>query len=78
MGNLQPGERLLVHGGAGGVGIAAIQLALEHSVQIFSTVGSECKREFLKDVRSGACNQLRSSLILSNTSVIKQTVKALR
>jgi len=48
MGNLQPGERLLVHGGAGGVGIAAIQLALEHSVQIFSTVGSECKREFLR------------------------------
>ena len=27
MGNLQPGDRILVHGAAGGVGIAAIQLA---------------------------------------------------
>jgi NADPH:quinone reductase-like Zn-dependent oxidoreductase len=47
MGNLQPGDRLLVHGGAGGVGMAAIQLALEHPVEIFTTVGSERKKEFL-------------------------------
>lgn len=27
MGNLQPGDRILIHGAAGGVGIAAVQLA---------------------------------------------------
>jgi NADPH:quinone reductase-like Zn-dependent oxidoreductase len=50
MGNLQPGDRLLVHGGAGGVGVAAIQLALEHPVEIFSTVGSERKKRFLNEL----------------------------
>jgi len=48
MGNLGPGARLLIHGGTGGVGLAAVQLALEDSVQIFSTVGSERKKKFLQ------------------------------
>ena len=45
--NLQPGERVLIHGAAGGVGIAAIQLARHLGAEIFATAGSEEKREFV-------------------------------
>ncbi len=37
---LQPRERLLVHGGAGGIGTMAIQLATALSAKIFTTAGS--------------------------------------
>jgi len=38
--NLQPGESLLVHGGGGGVGTAAIQLARATGVRVYITAGS--------------------------------------
>ncbi len=38
---LRPGERLLVHGGAGGVGTAAIQLARAAGARVTATVRSE-------------------------------------
>ena len=44
---LQPGEKVLIHGAAGGVGIAAIQLAKWCGAQIFATAGSDEKRDFL-------------------------------
>ncbi len=37
---LQPGERMLVHGGASGVGTAAIQLAREAGCTVFATAGT--------------------------------------
>ncbi len=46
--NLQKGERLLIHGAAGGVGLAAIQVAKHIGVQIFATAGSDEKRDFLR------------------------------
>ncbi|MBS0323324.1 MAG: SDR family NAD(P)-dependent oxidoreductase [Proteobacteria bacterium] len=46
--NLQPGERVLIHGGAGGVGIAAIQLARHLGAEIFATAGSDDKRDFVR------------------------------
>lgn len=45
---LQPGESLLIHGAAGGVGIAAIQIARHLGAEIFATAGSEEKRDFLR------------------------------
>ena len=42
---LRPGERLLVHGGAGGVGTAAIQLARVIGVNVTATVRREELRE---------------------------------
>ncbi|HWD66120.1 MAG TPA: NAD(P)H-quinone oxidoreductase [Solirubrobacteraceae bacterium] len=42
---LQMGERLLVHGGAGGVGTAAIQLAREAGVRVVATVRNQDCRE---------------------------------
>jgi putative PIG3 family NAD(P)H quinone oxidoreductase len=37
---LQPGERLLVHGGTSGIGTCAIQLAARHGAVVTVTVGS--------------------------------------
>ncbi len=48
MARLRAGERVLIHGGAGGVGIAAIQLAQHLGAEIFATAGSDEKREFLR------------------------------
>ena len=40
---LQPGERLLVHGGSGGIGTFAIQLASAMSAKVFTTAGTSEK-----------------------------------
>lgn len=40
---LQPGERFLVHGGSGGIGTMAIQLASALSAKVFTTAGSAAK-----------------------------------
>jgi len=45
--NLQAGERVLIHGAAGGVGIAAVQFARHLGAEVFATAGSEEKREFV-------------------------------
>lgn len=48
--HLQKGERVLIHAGAGGVGLAAIQIAQHIGAEIFATAGSERKRQFLRDL----------------------------
>lgn len=48
--NLQPGETVLIHAGAGGVGLAAIQIAQNIGATIYATAGSDTKREFLRDL----------------------------
>ncbi|KAL1862392.1 Type I Iterative PKS [Paecilomyces lecythidis] len=48
LGHLQTGDRVLIHAGAGGVGQAAIMLAQMAGADIFVTVGSVDKKEFLK------------------------------
>lgn len=40
---LQPGERLLVHGGTSGIGTMAIQLGVRHGCEVVVTVGSPHK-----------------------------------
>ncbi|MET3119274.1 phthiocerol/phenolphthiocerol synthesis type-I polyketide synthase C [Undibacterium sp. GrIS 1.8] len=45
---LQPGEKVLIHGAAGGVGIAAIQYAKWIGAEIHATAGSDEKRDFLR------------------------------
>lgn len=42
---LRPGETFLVHGGAGGIGTFAIQLAARSGARVFTTVGSPEKGE---------------------------------
>ncbi|KAI0393705.1 reducing type I polyketide synthase 10 [Xylariaceae sp. FL0594] len=45
--HLQAGETVLIHSGAGGVGIAAIQLALEAGATVYTTVSTDEKKEYL-------------------------------
>ena len=47
-GNLRHGSKVLIHSGSGGVGQAAISIALYYGCKVFTTVGSAKKREYLK------------------------------
>lgn len=46
-GNLAPGQAVLVHGGAGGVGHVAIQIAKYYGAKVAATVSSPEKKEFV-------------------------------
>lgn len=48
--NLSAGETVLVHAGASGVGIAAIQLCHALGTRVLTTVGSEAKATFTRDL----------------------------
>jgi acyl transferase domain-containing protein len=50
LGRLNKGERVLIHSAAGGVGLAAVQIAQRAGAEIFATAGSSEKREFLKSI----------------------------
>lgn len=45
---LASGQRILIHAAAGGLGLAAVQLAKAMGAEIFATAGSEAKRDFLR------------------------------
>jgi NADPH2:quinone reductase len=51
---LKPGERLLVHGGAGGVGTAAIQLARAAGARVYATVRNPDLRERVAELGAEA------------------------
>ncbi len=46
--HLRPGETLLVHGGAGGVGLAALQYARHLGARVIATAGTPAKRDLLR------------------------------
>ncbi|XTI73124.1 type I polyketide synthase [Acidithiobacillus sp. AC3] len=48
LGRMARGERVLIHGAAGAVGLAAIQIAQFHGAEVFATAGSAAKRDFLR------------------------------
>ncbi|KAM3420749.1 hypothetical protein BST61_g3997 [Cercospora zeina] len=48
LGGLSAGKKVLIHSAAGGVGIAAVQLARYAGAEVFVTVGSAEKRAYLK------------------------------
>ena len=47
---LSRGERVLIHAAAGGVGLAAVQLALNSGAEVFATAGSPEKRALLRSM----------------------------
>lgn len=49
-GALNPGERVLIHAAAGGVGSAAVQIARELGAFVFATTRGEAKRAFLSEL----------------------------
>lgn len=48
-GKMKKGDKVLIHSGTGGIGQAAIHLALYEGCEVFTTVGNVEKRQFIKD-----------------------------
>lgn len=51
---LKPGERLLVHGGASGIGTTAIQMATAHGAHVIATAGSQAKCRLCSELGAGS------------------------
>ena len=47
---IEPGESVLIHGAAGGVGLAAVQIASWCGARIYATAGSDEKRDLLRQL----------------------------
>jgi phthiocerol/phenolphthiocerol synthesis type-I polyketide synthase C len=47
VGRLSPGERVLIHSATGGVGLAAVSIAKMIGARVYTTAGSDAKRELL-------------------------------
>jgi len=47
---VSPGERVLIHAAAGGVGLAAIQIARRLRAEIYATAGDDNKRAYLRSL----------------------------
>jgi acyl transferase domain-containing protein/NADPH:quinone reductase-like Zn-dependent oxidoreductase/surfactin synthase thioesterase subunit/acyl carrier protein len=50
VGRLAAGERILVHAGTGGVGLAAIDIARSLGAEVLATAGSDRKRAYLREL----------------------------
>jgi acyl transferase domain-containing protein/threonine dehydrogenase-like Zn-dependent dehydrogenase len=48
--SLRAGQRVLIHAAAGGVGMAAVQIALRCGAEVFATAGSDDKRARLRSL----------------------------
>ena len=48
--HLKPGETLLVHGGASGIGTTAIQMAKAHGARVFATAGDAAKVKLCQEL----------------------------
>ncbi|MGL6234708.1 MAG: SDR family NAD(P)-dependent oxidoreductase [Segniliparus sp.] len=57
---LQPGEKVLVHGAAGGTGMGAVQVALRMGAVVYATAGSEERRQAALDLGATAAFDSRS------------------
>jgi NADPH2:quinone reductase len=69
--DLQPGETVLVHAGAGGSGSAAIQLAAHRGAKVFATAGSDEKVALCRDL--GAAVAINYSAIDFADVVLTET-----
>jgi putative PIG3 family NAD(P)H quinone oxidoreductase len=67
LGRLRGGERLLVHGGSSGIGLAAIQLARHLGAHAIVTVGSEQKAQFCRDYGADAAINYRTEDFAART-----------
>jgi len=67
LGNLRRGERLLVHGGSSGIGLAALLLAQHVGAQALVTVGSDDKAQFCRDYGAQAAINYRTEDFAART-----------
>jgi putative PIG3 family NAD(P)H quinone oxidoreductase len=60
-GRLKAGETILIHGGAGGIGTMAIELAVAFGARVYATAGSEAKCEACKKLGAAAAINYRAT-----------------
>lgn len=68
---MKPGESVLIHGGAGGIGHMAIQIAATLGARVFATAGTDEKCTACKQLGAEAINYQREDFV----SVIQQATK---
>jgi NADPH:quinone reductase-like Zn-dependent oxidoreductase/SAM-dependent methyltransferase len=71
---LTSGRRVLVHAAAGGVGLAAVHLALRTGAEVYATAGSPAKRELLRAL--GVAHVFDSRSAAFGERVLAQTAGA--
>jgi acyl transferase domain-containing protein/D-arabinose 1-dehydrogenase-like Zn-dependent alcohol dehydrogenase/acyl carrier protein len=59
-GRIQPGQRVLIHAGTGGLGLAAIQIAQAVGAEVLATSGTQEKRTYLRSLGIAAVSDSRS------------------
>lgn len=77
-GRMQVGEWVLVHGAAGGIGIAAIQVAKAFGAKVIATAGSEEKRaacleegaDYVIDYRGGFVDQVKEVTVGRGVDIV--------
>ena len=57
---LKPGETLLVHGGASGIGTTAIQMAKAHGARVLATAGDDAKVKLCEKLGAERCINYRT------------------
>jgi len=62
LGNIDKGERILIHSAAGGVGMAAIQIAHAAGAEIYATAGTAEKRDLVRRLGAKLVMDSRSTL----------------
>ncbi|MFZ0877988.1 MAG: SDR family NAD(P)-dependent oxidoreductase [Candidatus Acidiferrales bacterium] len=68
---LSKGERVLIHAAAGGVGLAAVQLAQKAGAEVYATAGSHRKRAYLRSL--GVQHVYDSRSLAFADEIVKQT-----
>jgi myxalamid-type polyketide synthase MxaB len=69
---MSAGQRVLIHAAAGGVGMAAVQLALRAGATVFGTAGNDQKREYLKSLGVSHVMDSRSVLFAEQIEEITE------
>lgn len=46
---ISKGKSILIHAGSGGIGLAAIRVALAYGMEVFATVSTPAKKKFIMD-----------------------------
>jgi acyl transferase domain-containing protein/acyl carrier protein len=68
---IEPGERVLIHAGTGGVGLAALELARLAGAEVFATAGTDEKRAVLR--RMGVAHVMDSRSLAFREQLMEQT-----
>ena len=68
---VRPGERVLIHSGAGGVGLAAVRVALRAGAEVLATAGTQERRDHLRSI--GVAHALDSRTLAWADDVMRLT-----